>query len=193
MGVKAPAKAPGAVGLPIIGAMNRRPACFLAACLALASGCTPALDWREVRLGDVALALFPCKPETATRRVALDGQELSLTLQACTAAGMRFAVARADVRDPARVGPVLAALAQAQARNLQAALPPGEPVQLPGMTPHAQSRRYMLQGRRPDGSAVQAQLLVFTRGTQVLQATVLDAPPDAAAARTFLDALHAPR
>lgn len=154
--------------------------------------CAPALNWREVRLDGGAMALFPCKPDHQTRTVALAGQTVALTLHACEAAGLRFAVAQTDVLTPDRVEPVLAALAAAQARNLQATLPSGQPAQVPGMTPNAQARRYALNGHRPDGSGVQAQLLLFARGTQVLQATVLDGAPDAPAVHTFMDALRAP-
>jgi hypothetical protein len=159
--------------------------------LALCAGaCTPALNWREVRLDGGALALFPCKPEHQTRTLTLVGQPVALTLHACEATGLRFAVAQADVQDPARVEAALAALAAAQARNLQTTLPPGDAVQVPGMTPNPQARRYALSGRRPDGAAVQAQLLLFARGTQVLQATVLDGAPDTPAVHTFMDALR---
>lgn len=167
---------------------------LLGLCAGLATGmagCTPALNWREVRLDGGAMALFPCKPQHQTRTLALAGQPVALTLHACEAAGLRFAVAQADVQEPARVDEALAALATAQARNLQAALPAGEPAQVPGMTPSVQARRYALSGRRPDGSGVQAQLLLFTRGTRVLQATVLDAAPDAPAVQTFMEALRA--
>lgn len=161
--------------------------------LALCAGaCTPALNWREVHLDGGALALFPCKPEHQTRTLTLVGRPVALTLHACEATGLRFAVAQADVQDPARVEAALAALAVAQARNLQALLPPGDAVQVPGMTPNPQARRYALSGRRPDGAAVQAQLLLFARGTQVLQATVLDGAPDAPAVHTFMDALRVP-
>lgn len=154
--------------------------------------CTPALNWREVRLDGGAVALFPCKPEHQTRTLMLAGQPLALTLHACEATGLRFAVAQADVQQPARVETALAALAAAQARNLQAPLPPGEPVQVPGMTPNPQARRYALSGRRPDGVAVQAQLLLFARGTRVLQATVLEGAPNAPAVHTFMEALRVP-
>ena len=172
----------------------RHTAGLVAGSLALCAvaACTPALNWREVRLDGGAMALFPCKPDHQTRTVALAGQTVALTLHACGAAGLRFAVAQADVLTPERVEPALAALAEAQARNLQAVLPAGEPAQVPGMTPNAQARRYALSGRRPDGSGVQAQLLLFARGTQVLQATVLDGTPDAQAVHTFMDALRAP-
>ena len=159
----------------------------LALCLA---ACTPTLNWREVPLEGGAVALFPCKPEHLARTLSLAGQPVTMTLHACQAAGLRFAVAQADVRSPARVNAALAALVAAQARNLQTLLPLSEPVQVPGVTSNVQARRYVLEGRRPDGSAVQAQLLVFAHGTQVLQATVLDGTSDAAAVRTFMDALH---
>ena len=63
---------------------------------------------------------------------------------------------------------------------------------IPGATPNDTSRRLRLQGRLPDGRAVQMQLAVFARGTQVFQATVLgDAVPDDAA-ETFFASLRLP-
>jgi hypothetical protein len=165
---------------------------FVALVVLWLAACTPTLNWREVQLEGGAVALFPCKPQHQTRTLALAGEPVALTLHACEAAGLRFAIAQADVQSPSRVEDALAALAAAQARNLQTSLPAGEAAQVPGMTPNVQARRYALSGRRPDGSGVQAQLLLFARGTQVLQATVLDGAPDAPAVHTFMEALRAP-
>ena len=37
-------------------------------------GCTPALDWREVRPVAGVVALFPCKPTSLTRELRLAGE-----------------------------------------------------------------------------------------------------------------------
>lgn len=69
----------------------------LIGCVGLAAlvGCTPALNWREIRLGDSGLqALMPCRPDAATRTVQLPvGSqvfEASLRMQGCEASEMQF-------------------------------------------------------------------------------------------------------
>lgn len=58
----------------------------------LMAGCTPALDWREVRLADSGLSLlFPCKPQSQTRAVDVAGLPWSASLTACEAGGLTFA------------------------------------------------------------------------------------------------------
>ena len=156
-------------------------------------GCAPALDWRDTRPEGSALQLqFPCRPTTQRRDVPLAGVRVNLALHACAAGGQTWGLAVADVVEPARVGPALAELAKAAGSNLEA--PAGQPLALkvPGATPNDASARLRLQGRLPDGRAVQMQLAVFSRGTQVFQATVLgDAVPDEAA-ETFFASLRLP-
>lgn len=58
----------------------------------LVTGCTPALDWREVRLAESGLILlFPCKPQFQARSVDAAGLPWSASLTACEAGGMTFA------------------------------------------------------------------------------------------------------
>lgn len=162
--------------------------------LALVAGlaaCAPALDWRDTRPEGSALQLqFPCKPSAQRRDVPMAGQRVNLALHACAAGGQTWGLAVADVGDPARVGPALAELAQAAAVNLGA--PAGQPMALkiPGATPNPASTRLRLQGRLPDGRAVQMQVAVFARGTQVFQATVLGEAVADDAADTFFDSLR---
>lgn len=170
----------------------RTPAAGLAVCAGLL-GCAPVLDWRDTRPEGSALQLqFPCRPATQRRDVPLAGVRVNLALHACAAGGQTWGLAVADVGEPARVGPALAELAAVAGSNLGAAA--GQPLALkvPGATPNDTSRRLRLQGRLPDGRAVQMQLAVFARGTQVFQATVLgDAVPDDAA-ETFFASLRLP-
>lgn len=149
--------------------------------------CTPALDWRDTRPDGTALQLqFPCKPTTQRRDVPLAGVRVNLALHACAAAGQTWGLAVADVLEPARVGPALAELAASAAANVGASAGQSQALQVPGATPNAASIRRRLQGRLPDGRAVQMELAVFVHGTQVFQATVLgDAVGEDAASGFF--------
>jgi hypothetical protein len=146
------------------------------------AACTPSLDWREVRPEGSALTLLmPCRPSAQTRSVVLAGRSVRLVLTACSAGGQTWAVAAADLADPAVVEPALVELRQSAARNLGAADAAALPLAVSGATPNAASVRVGFAGHLPDGAAVQEQVALFTRGTVVFQATVVGArlPPDA--------------
>jgi hypothetical protein len=161
--------------------------------LALSAACTPTLDWREVRPDGAALtALFPCKPDSLTRQVPLADQKVELSLHRCSAGGATYGVAIADMGDPARVGPALAALAAAAVDNLDAPAPAVAALDVPGMTPNAEARRLSFAGQGPEGRALQGRVALFARGTQVYQATVIGERLDAEAVETFFNALRLP-
>jgi hypothetical protein len=170
----------------------RRCACAIAAVAAVGfTGCAPALDWREVRpAGSAVVLLFPCRPDVQDRRVALAGPPLRLDLVACSAGGLTWALAYADVGDPGRVGPALAALRTAAAANIGTVAGPNQALRLAGATPHAESGSLQLAGRRPDGAPVRMRLAVFARGTQVFQATVLGAPAPVEAVDGFFASIR---
>jgi hypothetical protein len=140
------------------------------------SGCSPALDWRQLQPEGWSLRVdMPCRPSRLERQLPLAGQTVTLGMLSCNEAGRTYAVASADVADPARVGPALAALAAAARSNLQARVLAETEARVPGMTPYAEARAYRLSGSRPDGQVLQMQVLVFAHGTRVFQATVLGA------------------
>lgn len=158
------------------------------------AGCAPAHDWREVRpegSGGLVLML-PCRPDTQSREVTLAGRKLKLTLAACSAGGQTWALAFGDVADPAAVGPALDELRVSAARNLGAMPPSTTPLSVPGATPNAGNTRFAIEGKLPDGSAVQEQAAVFTRGTLVFQATAVGPKLPAEAADTFFAGLRFP-
>lgn len=177
------------------GAGERRHGRMLAAAGLLAAalaGCSPSLDWREIRTGAAGLrAVFPCRPQQETRHVPLAGSPVALTLHVCQHEELTFAVSHADVVDPARVGAALAALRAAAQANLNA--PAGTPVAdrgVPGMTPQPASGHWRLAGSGPGGQALQAEVAVFSRGTQVVQATLLGRSLTAAPAQAFFEGLR---
>jgi hypothetical protein len=160
--------------------------------LGLVVGCTPALNWREWRApGGTLVALWPCKPQPAERSVALAGRPVRLTLTQCDADGATWALTRADVSDPAQVGPALAALREAALGNIGADRPADVAgLQVPGATPYREAGVFKAEGRRPGGAAVQLQVALFAHGTTVWQATVLAPRLDADAAAVFFGALR---
>ena len=160
--------------------------------LLYAAACSPALDWREVRPADSGAALLlPCKPAAQVRAVRLAGQAVRLALHACSAGGQTWALAFAELGDPARVGPALIELRASAAANLGAVAEQTLPLKIPGATPNPASQRALLSGRLPDGQAMQEQMAVFTRGTMVYQATVLGQTLADEAAEIFFSSLRA--
>lgn len=155
------------------------------------SGCSPALDWREVRPpGSSAQVVFPCKPASHARKVMLAGVAVEMSLYGCAASRVSYALAFADMADPALVGPALGEFARAAPAHLQATEPAASaPLVVPGMTPNAQAALWMLSGRLPDGRAVQERMALFAYGTRVYQATAVGERLDAAAWDSFLAGL----
>jgi hypothetical protein len=160
--------------------------------LALLCACSPALDWRQVRPSGFDLeALFPCRPAALSRELALIQRRLEMAMYACAAGGSTYAVGALTLEDVRDVGPALAALREAAARNVAGSATEARPLQVPGATPQAQAVRLMIIGRRPDGSKVIEHLALFARGNRVFQAMVVGDRPDPEAVSTFFDALRA--
>ncbi len=147
----------------------------LAALLLSVSACSPTFNWRELRVdGTPLLALMPCKPESATRPVPLGGAGAAPTelhMHSCEAGGLRFAVAWADVGQPAQVAPALAAWRSAslQAIRVAPAAACEWAVKLAGAGP---VQGVTAQGIDPQGQPVQSRAVYFAQGTQVFQAAV---------------------
>lgn len=156
------------------------------------TACTPALDWRDWRPEDSGLQLLlPCKPVPQVRSVTLAGQTVRLSLHACSAGGQTWGLAYADVGDPRQTTPALQALVAGFIDNLGAGPARALPLpNVPGATPNRASQHVRVSGVRPDGQRMEAQVLVFTRGTRVYQATVLGQQLPADAVTTFVESLR---
>jgi hypothetical protein len=138
------------------------------------SACSPDLNWREWRTPEAGLTqLFPCKPVRQQRRVDLGGSAVQMVLQVCDGAGATWAVAHADVVDPAAVGPALQVLTKSAHANLGASVGAAQTALVPGSTPQAHAGRYRFQGKGSDGRDLDEAMLVFARGTVVFQVTAL--------------------
>ena len=166
--------------------------CLRSVCLliALLCACSPPLDWRQVRPVGLELeAMFPCRPATLSRDLMLVRRRVEMTMHACAAGGSTYAVGAALLEDVRDVGTALAALRDAAARNVAGSAAQENAIQVPGSTPHAESARLVITGKRPDGTSVVEHIAVFARGARVYQALVVGDRPDADAVSTFFDGL----
>jgi hypothetical protein len=116
---------------------------------------------------------FPCKPVPLTRKLPLAGEPVALTLLACNAGNVTWALAHATLTDPARLGPALAELREATLKNMKAGPAKAVTFAVPGATPNVQNQRVQVTGELPDKSAVVADVAVFTYGLNVYQASAL--------------------
>ena len=168
--------------------------------LVLAAGlaaCTPALNWREVRLEPItAAALLPCKPDRATRRVPLGGVPTDLAVAGCEAAGATFAVMAARVPAGRAPDELLAGWPQATLANMHASgTPQKQAFRPPHGLPLAHAQRLVAEGQGANGGVVHAQAVWTARaaeggGTELLHAVMYAARPQPAVADTFFEGIR---
>ena len=138
--------------------------------LAVLVACSPAFDWREFQPeGSGLVASFPCKPDRHARSIDLAVQRVRMELLVCEAGEARFALGYFDVAEPARVSQALIELRRLAAGNLGAKGDAALPAAVPGMTPNDHALRLRLEGRQPDGSVLQEQAVLFTKGLRIYQ------------------------
>ena len=155
-------------------------------------GCSPQFNWRDVQLDASALrALFPCKPDRATRPIPLANGTLAITMLGCEAGDAMFTLAAASVGDPDRALILqtqwrAATLAQVRASNV-ATRPAsvaavgkgfaGEPISVTAL------------GLREGNQAIEFHGVWFSTGTHIYQAAIYAkrAPPEVVS--TFFDGL----
>lgn len=88
---------------------------------ALLGACSPKYNWRDYASPDAPYRVtFPAKPASATRTIALDGMQVSMTMTAAEVDGATFAVGSAEAPDEARARSALPAMTQALLRNIGA-------------------------------------------------------------------------
>ena len=158
---------------------------IVAGCLAL-TACSPALNWREVRLEPSALvAMLPCKPDQRTRSVTLAGQNLSMHMMGCEADSATFAVSYADLPDATQAAAVQAQWQTAMLGNMRATQNLQSPLNIKGVVGATGAVQLQAQGTQPDGRAVVAQGVWFIRGAQVFHAVMYAAKLNPEAADAF--------
>ena len=147
--------------------MKRTPMSPLYAVLvasACAVACSPTFNWRNTRVDGTPLqASLPCKPEAAVRPVALPSGPVDLSMMACEAGGLRFALGWM------RVPGADTSLLQAWQRQAVQA-----------------------EGRGPRGEALVVRAVYFLQGDIAYQAAVYGQRPDRADVAPFFEALRLP-
>jgi hypothetical protein len=175
-------------------------ACLAATCLLL-GGCSPALDWRDARLGGPVRLLMPCKPDRIERQLTLAGRPAQALMLVCDAEGVTWSATRYELGEPAQVGPALRELRVKLGRNL-GAQPAADHAPLDATLPAGLARlpeagRLHLAGHRPSGEAIQAQALFFGEGGRAYQLVALlpgvAGKPLLAGAGQFLDGVQLAR
>ncbi len=158
------------------------------------AACSPALDWRQAGPQGVDILLqYPCKPQSVTQPVVLAGKHLDMSMTGCEAAHMTFALAHADLGEPALVAPALAELHRDAVANIRGRVLHQQAAQVR----HASKAQpdaveLDLAGQAPGGGALREHVVLFAQGTQVFQATVLAKDSDYRkdAAHTFASSVQ---
>jgi hypothetical protein len=139
--------------------------------------------------GTALRAQLPCRPAAHARQVDLLDQRRVWHLLSCTAADATWALAWVDGVAPADVPRLLRLLRDRAASNLGSQPVEVVPAHVSGATPHPESGRFRLLGRRPDGTTVVQEQAVFAYGTTVFQVTVLASRDHPQAFEMFFEAL----
>lgn len=164
---------------------------ILAMGLGLAA-CDPATNWRSVTPPEASglTALFPCKPEHASRQLKLDGmgeQLVTLHLLSCEADGATWALRYTTSANPSARLQSLQALQNAMVRNVSV---PGGPAAtltqrsatlgMSHLTTHPNQGHWWVQGHRPTSTGGTEPVTIsawqFSKGLHVFQATVWQNP-----------------
>lgn len=160
------------------------------------TACSPTFNWRDWPLAGTPLtALFPCKPEQAEREVPLGGAPTVLHMHSCDAGGVTFAVAWIKVAETEHVAPALAQWRLATLGAIRAdASQADDPKQRweGGVAGAQQSVGMRAQGHDRQGRALQAQVLFFSRGTQVYQAALYGTQWSDEVGSSFFEGLRLP-
>lgn len=155
------------------------------------AGCSPTLNWREMRLASTPLKLMlPCKPDQGSRKMPMAGTEVDMHMSGCEAGGALFAVAWVEVKEAGQTGLALVQWQNAMLANMQATTTQIADFRPKGATETPKGVRVTATGRQQDGRAVQAQGAWFVRGTQVFHAVIYADKLNPDAAEAFFSGLE---
>ncbi len=150
------------------------------------SACSPGLNWRLVRTEAASVTLLlPCKPDRASKVVPLGGQASTLSMVGCEAEGAMFALAVADIAQPAQAAELLVQWQSLTLAHMRASAHTQVPFLLAGAASPPTPVRVQAQGQQADGRAVHSQAVYFVRGAQLFQAVIYAPQVSAEMADTF--------
>jgi hypothetical protein len=154
------------------------------------AGCSPALNWRTVSLGDTTVTL-PCKPDRAQRAVRLGDQSFEMEMVGCEAEGALYAVSRVRLASAADADSVrtlwqAASLQQIRGQSSAALLAPSA---------RAQALRLNTTdaiGQARDGRPVSARLTWTVRASDLLHMAVYAPRLTPEMVEPFFDGIQSP-
>ena len=157
----------------------------------LSTACTPSLNWRYVTPASSGLTLmFPCSPDSQSRRVRLQSGDLELVMAHCSAAGNLYALSYANVDKSVDIGAMSAELAEAAVRNLSGHDLQPLHLKIQGLAARDPLRAWAMAGRLPDGAPVSEHIAIFVHGGIVYQAAVLERGTDRQGSSAFFEGLR---
>ena len=165
--------------------------------LAWLAGCSPELDWREIRAEDVhVLVTLPAKPARLVRTINLEGLTLEMTMLGAQAREVAYTVGTIVLPEDtdAMRARALASMRAAMVRNIGGTVNADRPVQVMRVdlggqrTGGADAVEIEVGGRMRDRDATMIARFV-TVGAQAWQAVVLGGRPDRDAATLFLESI----
>jgi hypothetical protein len=160
-------------------------------------GCSPELDWREIRAEDVhVLVTLPAKPARLTRTINLEGLTLEMIMLGAQAREVAYTVGTVVLPEDtdAMRARALGSMRAAMVRNIGGTVSAERPVQVVRVdmggqrTGAADAVEIEAGGRMRDRDATLIARFVAV-GTQAWQAVVLGPHPDSEAATLFLESL----
>jgi hypothetical protein len=153
--------------------------------------CSPALNWREVRVdASPLLALFPCRPDQGVQSVALGERVVKMTMMGCEAGGAMFTLAQVD---RSGAGDDTALVAQWRAGTLasmQGAQTREAPFLLRKVSASPAPQQIRAAGKRANGSPVVLRAAWFAVGGAVYQVAVYTDSDNEAVVQTYFEGLR---
>lgn len=143
--------------------------------LILVLGCSPALNWRELRPVDESFkVMMPCKPDVGERPQVLEGKSYTLTLAGCETAGAIFVVGRIELNaGQASAAQVQAAWQSALMSKIKVRDSGGRHVAVSAASRQAdQHMNLTVAGVKEDGKEIQLQAAWFARGARLYHAAI---------------------
>lgn len=136
-------------------------------------GCSPALNWREVRVdGAPLVALFPCRPDQGVQAIPLGAHVVKMSMMGCEAGGAMFTLAYVSL-DGSIDAEALRELWQAGTlASMQGVPAEAEPFALKKAGASLAPTQIRTNGQRKDGSPVAMRAAWFTAGGALYQVAV---------------------
>ena len=159
--------------------------------LVLATGCSPALNWRKVSPeGAQAQLMFPCKPDREERaQPGPSGQEVAVRSLSCKARGTQFSLTWTDLGDAGATSAAMRRMHEGIARQM--AVQASAPLGVRGITSDPEAFQQAFEAR-PGQPRQQVRQAVFSRGGRLYQLLMQGERLDPEAWDVFLGSVELP-